>query len=108
MANAVYGSKGTTPAGVTLTASGQTVVAAVPGKRIRVFAFFLTTLVATQVRFRSNTTDISGNIACSDTGGIVVPNVDQAWMVTAPGEALTLSMTIATNVGVQVIYDVVE
>ena len=108
MANALFGSKGTTPVGVTLTASGQTVIAAVPGKRIRVFAFWVTTLLATNLKFQSNASDISGQMACADKGGMVVPNVDMAWLVTAVGEALNMSMTVNTQVGVQVIYDVVE
>lgn len=107
MANALYGSKGTTPLGVTLGASGQ-VVTGVPGKRIRVFAFITSNLLATNLKFQSNATDISGTLCFPDKGGIVVPNVDLAWMVTAPGEALNLSMTVNTTVGVQVIYDVVE
>lgn len=107
MSNALYGSEGTSPVGATLLASGQ-VVAAVPGKRIRVFAFWLTALVATNLKFQSGASDISGTICCDNKGGIVVPNVRMAWMVTNPGEALNLNMSVNTTVGVQVIYDVVE
>lgn len=108
MANALYGSKGTTPVGVTLTATGQTIVAGTAGKRIRVFAFIVSNLLATNLKFQSNASDISGTFCCADKGGMVVPNVDLAWMVTAVGEALNMAMSVNTTVGVQVIYDIVE
>jgi hypothetical protein len=102
-----YGFQGTDPLGITLTASGQ-VIPGVAGKRIRVFAWFASTLLATSIKFQSNATDISGTFACADKGGHVIPHVNLAWMVTSPGESLNLNMTVATTVGLQVIYDIVE
>lgn len=107
MSQAIYGKQGTNPKGVTLLASG-TVIAGTAGKRIRVFAVFCSALLATQVKFQSNATDISGTFSCADKGGFILPAVELAWFVTAPGESLNLNMTVATTVGIQVIYDIVE
>lgn len=101
----LYGQQGTTPIGVTLFSSGQ-VIPAVPGKRIRVFAWFASTLLATQIKFQSGANDISGLFSCSEKGGHVVPHVDLAWMITEVSEALNLNMSINTTVGLQVIYDI--
>jgi hypothetical protein len=98
---------GTTRGFVTLAASGQ-VVAAVAGKRIRVFALVTSALLACNVKFQSNTTDITAAFPLAANGGFVMPAIGQAWFVTATGEALNLVMSLATSVAVQVIYDVVE
>lgn len=106
--NNLYGKTGTSFVAVTLTASGQEIVAAVAGKRIRVFAYLLSNLLATNVKFQSAISDISLTHYFPATGGIVVPAIDMAWMVTAPGEALNINMSVNTSVGVQVTYDIVE
>jgi hypothetical protein len=107
MSYMLYGERGTNPTGVTLLSSGQ-VIPGVPGKRHRVFAVFVSALLATNVRFQSGVTDISGTFACSSTGGFILPYVKLAWFVTQPGQALNLSMSVNTQVGIQVIYDTVE
>jgi hypothetical protein len=107
MSIATNGIQGTENAGITLTSSGQ-LIPGVAGKRIRVFAAFISTLLATSVKMQSNSTDITGTFACSDKGGFVIPAVNLCWCKTAVGEALNLNMTVATTVGIQVIYDVVD
>ena len=107
MTIASAGYRGTDFKGVTLAASGP-IVAAVPGKRIRVFAYIVSSLLATQIKFQSNATDISLTMSLADKGGMVVPNAELAWFLTNPGEPLNLNMSVATTVGIQVIYDIVE
>jgi hypothetical protein len=98
---------GTSRGFATLAASGA-VVAGVAGKRIRLFAAVVSALIATNIKFQSNATDISGTFPLAATGGFVLPSVGQPWLITNAGEALNLNMSVATTVGIQVVYDVVE
>lgn len=92
---------------VALAASGE-VVAAVPGKKIQVYGVVLSALAASNVKFQSAaTTDISMTYYLAATSGFVVPNTQYPRFQTAEGEALTLNMSAATNVGVEVIYGLV-
>jgi hypothetical protein len=98
------------PAFVTLAASGQ-VVAAAAGFKIRVYAVVLSALLATAVKFQSSTgsVDKSMTFSMAANGGFVLPQVgNQGWFETAVGDALNLNMTVATTVGVQVIYALVQ
>ena len=90
----------------TLAASGQ-VVAAQAGFKIRVLGFIVSCLGATAVKFQSAASDISLTMSIAATGGFVAPMNDVGWFETAVGEALNLNMTVATTVGVQVIYALV-
>src|SRR4051812_28067038 len=87
------------------TIATQTVVAAIPGKRIVVFGYTLTNGVATAqtVQFRSGaTTALTGVMSLpSAVGGGLVNNASSdrnALFMTAPGEALSLVITAATQV----------
>lgn len=99
-------SGGTASATVALVASGQ-VVAAVVGKRIRVFGVGVVSRLATDVKFQSTATDITGALPFAANGGIVWPSGPQPWFQTGIGEALNINMTVATTVGGVVLYDVV-
>ena len=90
---------------VSLAASGQ-VVAAIAGKRIRVLGVGLVGLLATQVKFQSNATDITGAMPFAANGGVVMPAGEQPWFETAIGEALNINMNIATTLGGVVQYEV--
>jgi hypothetical protein len=87
----------------TLSASGLVVAGAV-GLKIRVIGFFLNALAATAVKFQSNSTDISGTLSLAANGGAVVPPAPLGWFETVAGEALNLNISVATTVGVQVLY----
>ena len=93
--------------GVTLTNTG-TLVAAVANKRIRVYAAVMVAGSAVDVKFRSNTTDISATFPLAANGGCVLPEAKAGWFQTAVGEALNLNMSAATTVGVQLIYELVN
>lgn len=94
-------------ANVTLTASGA-VVAAVPGFKIRVYAYVLSALGATALKFQSAANDISLTFSMAATSGFVVPHAgNQGWFETNVGEALNLNMTVNTTVGVGVVYALV-
>jgi len=98
---------GTTSGFANLAASGL-VIAAVTGKRIRVFAVLVSALAAATVKFQSAAADISATFPLAANGGFVMPTIGRPWFVTNTSEALNLVMSLATTVGVQVIYDVVE
>ena len=88
------------------TAIGNTVaVAAVAGAAIRVLGMALVNGgTANNVKFQSNSTDISATFALGINGGLVLPFNEHGWMQTAVGEALNTNLTGATAVGVQLSY----
>ena len=88
------------------TAIGNTVaVAAVAGAAIRVLGMALVNGgTANNVKFQSNTTDISATFALGINGGLILPFNEHGWMQTAIGEALNTNLTGATPVGVQLSY----
>lgn len=90
--------------GVTLAATGD-LIAAVPGKSIRVTGVALVALGATAVTFRSATTNISGQFNLAATGGLVLPEAPSGWFTTAQGEALNLLIGTSTTVGASIIYE---
>lgn len=95
------------------TAATQTLIPAVTGKRIAVFAYVLVNGVATAqtVQFKSNTTNLGGVIALPSSvgGGLVASTGDPriAWFVTGDGVALTMVMSAATQVGGHIVYQYV-
>jgi hypothetical protein len=92
------------------TAATQTVVPAVAGKRIVVYGYALFNGVATaqSVQFKSGSTLLAGvqQLPLSVGGGSVVFTGDQSisLFTTNPGDALSLTMTAATQVGGHVSY----
>lgn len=90
-------------AAVTLAVGGL-VVAAVAGRKIRVTQLYVNALAATNIKFQSNTTDISATLYLAANGGAVLPESEAGWFETAAGEALNLAMSVNTSVGVQVQY----
>jgi len=91
---------------VNATALGaNTVVSAVPGRKIKVLAYSLITNTAITVKWQSATTDISGPLSLAANGGT---NVESALGLfeTNIGEALNLneSGAVAATVGGHVTY----
>ena len=95
-------------AGVTATASGNTqVVAAVPGKIIRVITVVLNNADAStvKIRFQSATTNITDPQELSVEGGGFAKNEWPGFYCeTAVGEALNLNLSGAGDVGGKVGY----
>lgn len=89
--------------GTTLSASGL-VLAGVAGRKIRARKVYLNALASTNVKFQSNSSDISATFFLASNGGAVLPESDSGWFETGVGEALNLTMTISTSVGVQIDY----
>jgi hypothetical protein len=107
VSESLYGREGTTPLGVTLVGTGIA-IPAVPGKRIRIYAMFASALADTEITFQSNGATISGQFALVGRGGFVLPLINKAWMVGAPGQSINVVMTVATTLGLQVVYDISE
>lgn len=92
-------------------AAGNALVAAVPGKRIGVLAACLIAAGDVVSTFYSGPADtgtaITGPLALAANGGFVVnapADPSLAWLMTAPGEALTLRLTTAVQVGGWLVY----
>jgi hypothetical protein len=84
---------------VAVSATG-TIVAAVPGKKISVLAFALTSSGIVNVKFQSHTTgDISGLFyEIANTGFVLGPN-EWGWCETVAGEALDINLSAGVPVG---------
>lgn len=92
-------------------AAGNTLIVAVPGKRIAVLAACLITagdVVSTFYSGPADTgTNLTGALPLGTNGGFVInPPADPAlaWLMTAPGEALTLRLASAVSVGGWLVY----
>ncbi len=108
MTAATHGRIGAESITVTLTDDGQVLPAPGAGKRYRIFALVISSLLATNVQFQSASTQISNLFYLPATGGAVLPAVELAWFRTNPNEALNLEMSTPTSVSVMVIYDLVD
>jgi len=82
----------------------NTLVAAIPGARIRVLALVVMSTLANNVQFTSNATNISPSFPLAANGGMVIPFNEHGWMETAIGEALNVNLSVATSTAVQVQY----
>lgn len=96
--NAIFGAFNASASGDT------TLVAAVPGRRVRVLALAGVTTLANSVHFRSNATPIAATFPLAANGGVVLPVNELGWFETAFGEALVVNMTAATATGLQIVY----
>jgi hypothetical protein len=87
------------------TIGTHTLVSAVSGKKIRVLAFFATTVDGLNLAFKSGSTTISANIAAS---GVMSTYCPHGWFETSAGEALGFSIDAAESTSVQAIYAEVD
>lgn len=95
-------------AAIQTSASGDTtIVAAVPDKRIILLAYNYMANGAVNVKWRSNTTDLTGLAYLVANGGKVCPFANTGWAITALGEALVINLSAAIAVGGEVAYAVV-
>jgi hypothetical protein len=83
------------------TAATHPIVAAVAGKKIRVLAFFATTVDGLNLTFKSSSTTISGNLAAT---GVMSTYCPHGWFETAVNEALGFAIDAAESTSVHVIY----
>lgn len=95
--------------------SGDTqLVAAVPGHNIRVVSFVVTASSNENVKFRSNSTDLTGNLYLATHGSTTSPSTVQTpagllyHFQTAAGEALNIYLSGTSNVGGYLVYQVVR
>lgn len=87
------------------TIDTHALVAGVTGKKIRVLSCFITTVDGLNLQFKSNTTNISANIAAA---GVVLPHNPHGWFETASGEALQFAIDAIESTSVQVTYAEVD
>lgn len=92
-------------------ADGNMLVDAVAGKRICVLAACLIAAGDVNATFYTGAADtgtaITGPLALTAAGGFVVPaptDANLAWLVTDPGEALTLHLDAAVQIGGFIVY----
>ena len=92
-------------------AAGNTLIAAIPGKRIGVLAACLIAagdVVSTFYSGQADTgTALTGPLPLAANGGFVInapTDPATAWLLTEPGEALTLHLASAVAVGGWLVY----
>jgi hypothetical protein len=93
------------PANIAASTSGQIIVDAVVGKKIRVLGLFCVTGgTATDITFESDGTPKTPLIANGVNGGIVLPYNPKGWFETAASEALKATTGAGSTTGVHVQY----
>jgi hypothetical protein len=103
-----WGSSDEVHAPITASASGDnTIVAAIPGRRIKVIAWDLAVSDAVNVKWRSGSTDITGLYYFGGVGGgIARSQHKEGYFVTGKGQALILNLSGAVPVGGSLVYRV--
>ncbi len=80
-----------------VTIANNELVAAVPGKSIRVISLMFTVAAAVNIEFNSGTTQITGLMEFADSGGLTHEN-DNGIFWTIKGEALNLDQDAAIQI----------
>ena len=96
-------------AAISTAASGDTtLVAAVPGKKIKVIGYALVSTAANSIKFKSGAgTDLTGAMALAANGGISSPSdKNTVEFETAAGQALVINLSAATQVSGHLVYKV--
>ncbi len=84
---------------------GNNVVLAAQGTgSIRVLGLAVVTTLANNVKFQSNSSDITGTFPLAANGGLVLPFNEHGWFQTAAGEGLNINLSVATATAYQIIY----
>lgn len=92
-------------ANVSASTTGGTIVAAVPGKRIRVVSMAMVSGgTATSVTILGNTTALSPAIPMGVNGVFVLPFSEHGWLETAVGEGLKVTTGTGSTTGIAVTY----
>lgn len=81
-----------------------TIVAAVSGKRIKVIAGFYVVASDLTVKWKSNSTALTGDLPISGHSGMILPLCQVGYFVTAVGEALILNLSSGVAIGGSITY----
>lgn len=85
--------------------TGQTaVLPALAGAAYRVLGMVAIATIANNIKFQSNSTDISATFPLGANGGFTMPFNEHGWMQTNIGEALNVNMTVATVTAIHISY----
>ena len=93
-------------ADISAGATTQSLRAAIPGRQIEVLSYVFVVDEASSVTFKSNTTAISGAMACAANGGASANGEGDGLMITAVGEALQVTNS-AGNIAGHITYRIV-
>ena len=92
------------------TSGDSTIVAAVPERKIRVITYVLASDTNTKIKFKSESTDLTGPMSLGAYSNIFNGNTDLmpggliGVLETEPGEALKLNSTVTAAVGGHIVY----
>ena len=92
---------------IAASSSGDnTIIAAVPNKRLTVHAIFILASAATTVRLESGAggTALTGQMQLPGNGGFVLPYNEAGWFSTADGAVLNLELSAANSCDGCVVY----
>ena len=85
----------------------NSLVAAIPGARIRVLSLAVVTTAANTVTFQTNATPISAAFPLAANGGLVLPFNEHGHFTTLIGDPLTVNLSAATATAIQIQYIVI-
>lgn len=98
MAGASKPRAGTQSAAISVTTGTTTLVAAVAGKKIKVYSYAVVATAAGTVQFKSTGgSNLSGAMSFSANGGISCAPGDDPWFLTATGEGLQIATSGAVE-----------
>ena len=95
-------------AAISAIATGGTLIAAVPTKRLRVLSFCLTLSAAGTVRFDSNATPLTGAIAMAINAPLAPAECQAGQFTAATGEALNVTIAGGGNVNGYIVYQEIQ
>lgn len=110
VANALYEDNPGYAAIDAASSGDNSIVAAVPGAKIRVLAVFLMAASAVAVRFESGAggTALTGQMNVAANGGFVMPYNPAGWFETAVAAALNLELGGNVSVDGCIVYKLVQ
>lgn len=88
----------------TLIGNTQIVAAQGANVRIRVLGLVVVGTLAVTIKLQSATTDITAGFPIATTGGFLFPYNPHGWFQTTANEALNLNLSLATAVGMNIIW----
>lgn len=91
---------------VNVSSSGDSeLVAAVPGKRLKLISGLAVSAGTVSIKFKSASTDLTGAMPLIANSGFVIPEATAGWIVTAQGEALNINLSGAVQVSGMIVYE---
>ena len=91
-------------AAITATSGTTEIVGLVAGEAIQVLSLVITTDASVNIKFQSDSTDLTGLFYLSSRGGFAYAHEPFGMLQTAVGEKLNLNQSGSANIGGSIVY----